>query len=155
MINCKGVGGVCSKVNALERQKQGCRWAQAHHAIAWDWDAVQTRTGWSMLLHSTLNPACMALTTVIRIMTQASQGCIVLESHAEGRILDIHGCSIPQIQSCHLVGELEKLVLQAKTRRAIMHHWRAKAGDRRELRLKGHILLELLGRGKPKCQQTD
>lgn len=30
----------------------------------------------------------------------------------------------------------------------MLHHWRAVAGDRRELRLKGHILLELLGRGE-------
>ena len=35
----------------------------------------------------------------------------------------------------------------------MLQYWRAVAGDRRELRLKGHILLELLGRGEPKCKQ--
>ncbi|KAK9864307.1 hypothetical protein WJX84_008517 [Apatococcus fuscideae] len=36
---------------------------------------------------------------------------------------------------------------QAKFRRAVLVHWRAVTGDRRELREKGHILLELIGRG--------
>ncbi|KAK9835654.1 hypothetical protein WJX74_005058 [Apatococcus lobatus] len=33
------------------------------------------------------------------------------------------------------------------SRRAVLVHWRAVTGDRRELREKGHILLELIGRG--------